>query len=539
MDKSLIDIGRQFIAVFKSLSAGKLASLTILVAATIWGIVSMVQWSNKADYMPLYSKLSAQDAGEVVARMREQKIPFKLSHNGGTIHIPKERLYEVRLQMASEGLPRGSAIGFEVFDNTKLGMTEFVQNINYQRALQGELSRTIKGLAEVENARVHIVMPPRSLFIEDEEQASASVILKLNHGRWLNHEQVQGVVHLVSSSVPRLMPEHVTVVDQNGKMLAGPENDLSGSKISSDQLDFQNRKERMLEKRVLSMLETVVGKGKAIVRVSCTLDFMQQETREEKYFPENQVVRSEQISSETSSQGDSRPQGIPGMASNTNKDGPLGAQSVDAANNFNKKDNTRNYEIGKMTSHQIMPVGMIKNLSVAAIVDGTYETVVVGKDEEQSTEQKYVARSADEMAKLESLVKRAVNFDMDRGDKVEISNIAFDTSHLHDDIPEVSGVGRLTTLLDTYSGYIKYVAVGLFMLFTFMFVIRPLIRWLTETAWEDVELLEHLPRTVAELEKQYRQDGANSSAMVNQAANVIQTNKGDTNKVMQQWLKES
>lgn len=537
MNKSLLDIGRQIIAIFKSLSAGKLASLCLLVAATIWGLISLVQWSSKTDYMPLYSRLSAEDAGEVVAKMREQRIPFKLSDNGSAIHIPKERLYEVRLDMAAEGLPRGSAVGFEVFDNTKLGMTEFVQNINYQRALQGELSRTVNGLAEVESSRVHIVIPPRSLFIEDEEPASASVILKLNHGRWLNHEQVQGVVHLVSSSVPRLMPENVTIVDQNGKMLAGPEDELSASKISSDLLDFQNRKERMLEKRVLSMLETVVGKGNAIVRVSCTLDFTQQEMHEEKYFPENQVVRSEQISSESSTQGENRPQGVPGMATNVTKGGAKSA-TADASNKFSKKDNTRNYEIGKMTSHQIMPVGMIKQLSVAAIVDGIYETVVVGEGEAQTEEKKYIQRNEEEMTKLANLVKRAVNFNEKRGDMVEVNNIAFDTSHLSE-ITEASGMESVAGYLKTFGGYIKYVAVGLFLLFTFMFVVRPLIRWLTETAWEDVELLEHLPQTVAELERKYRKDEVDKSELVNQVANVVQANKGETNKVMQQWLKES
>ncbi len=538
MDKSLGDIGRQSVAVFKSLSASKLASLILLVVATVWGVVTLVQWSGQADFMPLYTQLSAEDAGAIVARLRDQKIPYQLSHDGSSVHIPKERLYEVRLDLAAEGLPAGSTIGFEVFDNTKLGMTEFVQNINYQRALQGELSRTINGLAEVDSSRVHIVMAPRTLFIEQEEPASASVSLKLHHGRWLDHDQIQGVVHLISSSVPRLSPENVTIVDQNGKLLAGNEDQQSAANISSDQLEFQNRKERMLEKRVMSMLETVVGKGKAIVRVACTLDFMQQEMRQEKYFPENQVVRSEQISNESSSQDKNLPQGVPGMASNVGKQGAVASATSNAANNFEKNDNTRNYEIGKMTSHQIMPVGMIKKLSVAAIVDGTYETVVTGKGKKEIKEIKYVPRNAEEMAKLASLIKRAVNFDDTRGDQVEVSNIAFDTTDMAAEA-EVTGMKKWMDQIGAYSGYIKYIAVGLFLLFTFLYVVRPLIKWLTDTSWEDVELLEHLPQTVAELEKKYRQDDAHSSSVVNQAASVIQANQGDTTKVMQQWLSDT
>ncbi len=534
---SFADIGTQAKAVFKTMSAGKLISLTLLVAATVWGLVVMVSWSGQPEFMPLYTHLSAEDAGEVVGHLRDQKIPYKLSHDGGTIQIPRERIYDIRLDLASKGMPRGSGVGFEVFDNAKLGMTEFVQNINYQRALQGELSRTINGLAEVENSRVHIVMPPRSLFIEEEDPATASVSLKLYHGRWINNEQVQGIVHLISSSVPRLKPENVTIVDQSGKLLAGMDENVTASKISSDQLEFQQRKERLLEKRVLTMLEQVLGKEKAIVRVSCELDFIQQEKTEERFFPDNQVVRSEQLSSESSSQAKPAPMGVPGMATNITK-GNASQNQSSSPTSYEKADNTRNYEIGKVTSRQIMPVGKLQHLSVAVVVDGNYKTIVKGKGDKRKEEIKYLARSAEEMAQLESIVQRAVDFNESRGDKVEVANIPFNTDDLAP-MPEVKGVTRFMDQLKNYGSYIKYVMAGIFVLFTFMYVIRPLIRWMTDTSWEDVDLLEHLPKTIAELEKQYAQKDEQQSASVQQAAQLIQGNQRDTSRLMQQWLKET
>ncbi len=534
MPNSIVEILKQLRAIIQTMSAGKMMALFLLIAMTVAGIVVLISWSGSADMAPLYSNMTPEDAGEVVAILREKKIEYQLSHDGGTIQIPREKLYEVRMDMAAQGLPRGGT-GFEVFDNAKLGMTEFVQNINYQRALQGELSRTINGLSEVESSRVHIVMPQRSLFVEDQEPASASVILKLRAGRWLSDEQVQAIVHLVSSSVPRLSPDSVTVVDQKGKMLAGLKDQATPSKLSADHLEFQQRKERALEKQILSMLESVLGQNKAIVRVACDLDFVQQEKTEELYLPENHVIRSEQLLSESSSQADVGPSGIPGLASNITQPQTGGVQS-NGAKGFKKDDATRNYEIGKTTSRKIMPVGDLERLSVAVVVDGTYQTKIVGEGKEQREETEYVPRSTDEMAKLESIVKRAINFDESRGDKVEVANIPFNTDSLSADA-EGDAFGWIESLRG-YGAIFKYLAVALFVLFAFRYVIRPLIRWLTDTAWEDVELLEHLPRTLSEIEKQYVAQGP-AVNYVKQAAQLITSNQDDSSRLVQQWLKET
>ncbi len=533
MPNSIVEILKQLRAIMQTMSAGKMMALFLLVSVTVAGLVVMISWSGKPEYIPLYSHLSPEDASQVVSLLREKKIEYRLSHDGGTIQVPRERIYDLRLDLASQGLPRGGT-GFEVFDNAKLGMTEFVQNINYQRALQGELSRTINGLSEVDSSRVHIVIPDRSLFIEQEDPASASVILKLRHGRWLSDDQIQGIVHLVSSSVPRLQPGQVTIVDQDGKMLAGFDDEPSMTKLSADHLEFQQRKEHLLEKRVMTMLEKVLGKGKAIVRVACDLDFVQQEKTEEMYLPENQVVRSEQLSNEASSKGDAGAVGVPGLASNITRPQTSDTSPVKSTG-FQKNDATRNYEIGKTTSRKVMSVGDLQHLSVAVVVDGTYKTVTVGKGDKQREESEYVPRSAEEMATFENIVKSAVNFDGQRGDKIEVANIPFNNDPLMDQATGPTS-GWLDNLRD-YGGIIKYAIVGIFLLFTFLYVIRPLIAWLTETAWEDVDLLEHLPRTLSEIEGQY----ADKSGVdyVQQVASMIKSNQGDTSKLMQQWLKET
>ncbi|MBT8342403.1 MAG: flagellar M-ring protein FliF, partial [Desulfatitalea sp.] len=339
----------------------------------------------------------------------------------------------------------------------------------------------------------------------------------------------------VSSSVSRLKPEDVTVVDQNGKMLAGMNHESALSTLSATHLEFQHTKERMLERRVLSMLEKVLGHDKAIVRVACDLDFIQQEQTEEKYLPQNQVVRSEQLVSEVSTQSEPGPRGVPGLAGNIDPTQRSRTTQTQSANGFQKEDKTRNYEIGKTTSRKILPVGKLQRLSVAVVVDGTYQTVTVKKGKQTHEETQYVSRSQEEIATLENIIKSAVNFDANRGDKVEVANIPFNTDPL---MAEADGGGQWMEKLKSISGVVKYMAVAVFIFFTFIFVIRPLITWLTDTDWEDVDLFEQLPRTLSELEREYAAR-AEQESYIQQAAKLIESNKEDSSQLMQQWLKET
>lgn len=530
---TIAELPAQLKAVLKHYSKAKLTVLLILLIASFVAFILVMNWSSKPEYLPIYSNLSAEDTGEIIAYLKENKIDYKLTSSGQVIQIPQSKIYETRIELASRGLPRGSGIGFEVFDNTKLGMTEFVQNVNYQRALQGELSRTINGLSEVESSRVHIVLPPKSLFIDQDEPATASVILKLYNGRFLSKEQIQGIVHLVSSSVSRLRPENVTIVDNSGKLLAGSTDEDSAGKITVDQLEFQAKKEKNLENRVKSMLESVLGQDKAIVRVSCELDFVQHEKTEEMFLPENQVVRSEKSFNEFSKLPDTSPVGIPGLASNVVKDqNPNNINNINTA--FQKQDHTKNYEIGRITSHQILPTGKLKRLSVAVIVDGKYETETVGEGDDSRTEKRYIPRTPEEMDTFEAIVKRAVNYDEERGDKIEVANISFAAS---DWVDRGDDKVDSTAVLKEYSSIFKYIAAGFFVILSFFLVVRPIIRWITSDAIDDFQIIEQLPKTIAELEKEYEKEGENLP-MVGKAALMLSKEQENSLKLIQEWIKD-
>jgi flagellar M-ring protein FliF len=524
---------QQLTLALKGLSTGKLVVMAILVGGTIAGLAFLLTWSETGDLHPLYSSLAPEDAAAIVAKLKEDKIPYELSMDGSAVRIPYDRIHETRLDLASQGLPRGTGIGFEVFDDAKLGMTEFVQNVNYQRALQGELSRSINTLMEVESSRVHIVMPARSLFIEEEEPATASVILKLRRGKVLSKDQIQGIVHLVSSSVSRLSPDDVTVIDNNGKMVAGFKEKSTVSQVTSNQLAFQEKKERLLENRVKTMLESVLGQDKAIVRVSCLLNFIQQEKTEELFLPDNTVIRSEQASSSLSNDSAATASGVPGLQANVVPDS-AGTLAGGGARNNQKQQYTKNYEVGKLTHRQIMPIGSVQRLSVAVVVDGTYQQAEEGAEGEQA---QYVPRAAEEMAKLENIVKSAVDYDPARGDKIEVVNIPFEVVAASDMVLPPDPAGWMEAV-KTHQTLIKYSAAALFFLLSFMMIIKPLARWLTSTPIEEIQMLEQLPQTIKELERRYAESEKENS-YTRQIANVISENRSGSTRLMKEWLKET
>jgi flagellar M-ring protein FliF len=528
---SLSTLPQQLKLAFKGLSTGKLVAMAIMVGGTIAAFAFLMTWSETGDMHPLYSNLAPEDAAEIVAHLKENQIPYQLTMDGTGVRIPYEKIYETRLNLASLGLPRGNGIGFEVFDDTKLGMTEFVQNVNYQRALQGELSRTINTLLEVESSRVHIVMPARSLFIEEEEPATASVILKLRRGKYLSKDQIQGIVHLVSSSVSRLDPEDVTIIDNSGKMLAGFKEKSTVSQVTSNQLAFQEKKERLMENRIKTMLESVLGQDKAIVRVSCLLNFTQQEKTEEIYLPDNSVIRSEQASSSLSGDADAVA-GVPGLQANV-VPGNTGA-AADGGRSNQKQQYTKNYEVGKQVNRQIMPVGSVQRMSVAVVVDGTYQQPEEGAEGEQP---QYVPRTPEEMATLESIVKSAVNYDQARGDTIEVANIPFEVDMDAGMAMEPEPPGWLD-MLKTHQSLIKYAAAALFFLMSFMMIIKPLARWLTSTPIEEIQMLEQLPQTIKELERRYAEADKENS-YTRQIENLIKENRSGSTQLMKTWLKET
>ena len=527
MAQSFSEFLLQLKTLFKNLTLGKKITLLILIVSTISGFIFLMTWAGKPDFQILYSNLNPEDAGAVLTRLKDQKIRYQISSDGNSILIPNKQLYEIRMELASQGLPQGGGVGFEIFDNTKLGMTEFVQNVNYQRALQGELSRTINGFAEIESSRVHIVMPSKSLFIEQEEPATASIAVKIRYGRRLSEDQIQGIVHLVSSSISGLNPENVTVVDNNGKRLAGFKDKSTMGKVSADQLEYKEKVEKGLENRIKTMLEGALGAGRAIVRASCDLDFRRQEQTEEMYKPDNKVIRSEQLFNETSNEARLIPIGVPGTVIDTNKPKP------DSSLKFQKQDKTVNYEIGKVIKHIVEPIGKIDKISVAVIVDGTYKNI---KGEDGNQELKYLPRTQDEMDKLENIVKRAVNFDAKRGDELEIINMPFESNRMAESEEAIAEEGWLSQLKH-YTFFAKYIFLSISLLLCFIFVVRPLVAWLTTSSSENMEMLKQLPKTVGEIENEYAQ-GVKSLPFRDRALEIITKDSESSVHLMQDWLKE-
>ena len=523
----------QIKTIYAGLNKIKKITLFSVIGGVIIGLAAIIILSGRPDYQVLFSGLSAEDSGAMITQLKAKKIPYRISSNGGAILVPKELVHETRMELASQGLPQGGGVGFEIFDNSKLGMTEFVQNVNYQRAIQGELSRTINRFEEIESSRVHLVMPPKSLFIENEEPARASVVIKLRPNKTLSQEQIQGIIHLISSSVAGLKPDNVTIVDSLGNQIGLKKQKNDFESVRVEQHAFQEKVERTLENRVKSMLENALGPNKAIVRLSSTMDFKKQEKTEERYYPENKVARSEQISNETSTKPEKTAMGIPGSTAaqaEKTQQGMTDAASVNTV--FQKQHQTTNYEIGKSTSHIIEPVGQIASISVAVLVDGAYKTVV---DEDGKSKVEYVPRTPEEIAKIKSIVMRAVNYTASRGDEVEVVNIPFENPELVEG--QAKDKGWVSNVMQ-YSDYIKYAFSAIFIVLTFIFIIRPIIQWLTAQPQKEAELIDQLPRTVNELEGEY----ATSPGMIPISHQLSQLAIEDNQafvEVLREWMKQS
>lgn len=544
METPLNRTAGQVISLWKGLSRARKIVLILCVLGTAVGLTSLIFWTGQPDYTLLYPNLSTEDASDITRRLKEQKIPYQIASGGSAVLVPKEYLYETRMELAAQGLPQGGGVGFEVFDRTKLGMTEFVQNVNFQRALQGELVRTINGFNEVESARVHLVMPARSLFLEREEPASASVVLKLRSGRVLSREQIAGIIHLVSSSVSGLNPENVTIVDTHGRMLSKPRDGSGLGQMSLEQLELQEKVERGVEDRVRTMLEGVLGAGKAIVRASCYMDFTQMERSSERFLPENQVVRSEQVLN-VGAKADQGPTGVPGMASNSldPSRGDVGeedsqGQGRDLTPVSGRHQRTVNYEIGKEVSRFIDPASKVSRMSVAVVVDGHYRTVAKEpvEGEPPLEEIQYMPRPESEMEKLRELVMSAISFDEARGDRVSVVNIPFESGSGLEDVEVAGEKGWLSRVSDS-SYLIKQAFLAVFILLTFLFGVRPIIKWLVRGQSGEGEVVLQLPRTVAEMEQEYGSE-PKLLAYRDRAMEFITKDRDASLSVMRQWLKE-
>jgi flagellar M-ring protein FliF len=459
--------------------AALLAVLVVMI--TLWGA------GEKEQQQVLYSQLNMQDAGAIAVKLKEMKVPYTLKGDGTTILVPAAMVLDARLRLATEGLPQGGGVGYEVFGNSPLGgMTDFMQKLNYRRALQGELARTIGRIAAVHSARVHLVIPEKALFREQQEKTTASVALTLVPGRRLASEQIRGITQLIASSVPGLDPQDVVIVDDTGQILRKDEHTNTLAQPEA-QLAHQRAQESDLERKVQTLLEPAVGKGKVQARVSVTLDFQQLERTEERFDADNPAIRSQQRVKEEGTGTGFWPMGTPGVRTNV----PEGVPPVAISGTGDKNTSSRqtemvNNELSKTITKVVAPTGEIKKLSVAVLVDGTYQTGTKG-------ERQYVPRSAEELAKYREIVKSAVGFNESRGDRVDVADAHFDTQ----DDPEAALQGEARRVFWVkLSGYGVYVILGLLFC---LFIARPLIQMLIGRPAETV-VETMLPRTVQELE---------------------------------------
>lgn len=455
-------------------------SLAVIALLSLIFFALIVIQARHVDYQLLFGNLAAQDASAVITRLKEQKIPFRLEDGGKAIHIPANQVYETRLDLAGAGLPQGSGVGFEIFDKQSFGMTDFAQKINYQRALQGELARTIASLAPVDGARVHLALAEKRLFREQQEKTTASVIVKMIPGSKLNEGQIQGIVNLVAGSVEGLDAPQVSVIDSNGRVLSKTAEESMDSPVSPGLLKYQQSLEKGLEQRAQSLLDRALGVGNSLVQITASLDFSQRERMEESYDPTATAVRSEQATTEKSGNGSGG--GVPGVQSNL-KD----AVGSSAFNSSSRTEETTNYEISKVVSKTVDPVGAIKTLSVAVLVA---DKVIPGEGQQQPTSQ---ARSKEELNSIERMVRSALGLESERGDQIVVISRPFEKDFYGATEPEITP----TRELYTYLPMVKYGLLTLAALLLYFLFIRPLVQTLKGQG----KLVEHY-KTVEQLESE-------------------------------------
>jgi flagellar M-ring protein FliF len=436
-----------------------------LVIVLTW---TMVYFVNKVSFQVLYSDVDPAEAQSIVTKLQGMQVPYELSEDGRTIRVASEKLSEVRIQLASEGLPESGRIGFEIFDRTNFGVTNFQEQVNYQRALEGELVRSIVTLKEVAAARVHLVMAKESLYESADDQTKASVVLKLKSGKSLPASGVQGIVNLVASAVKGLTPDKVAVIDSFGKMLSRSEAENS---LTGQQLGMRQNVETEMAAKIVRILEPAVGVGKVKPQVSVAMNFQQVEETQENYDPQKAVIVSSQRQSDTVT-GAVPVGGVVGVRPppppTATTPGITIATDPAKPSTSGKSSEVVNYEISKSIRHIVNPVGKIERVSVAVVLDNQTETTT-GADGKSLV--KSTPRTPEEMKKYHDLVAAAIAFDTERGDQLIVENISFDSENSPESIIEPTFMEKQSPTILTG---LRYIIIPIaFVVIYFMFI-RPL-----------------------------------------------------------------
>ncbi len=471
--------------------------LIMAVAALVAVAVGLWLWGSTPDYRVLYSNLSDRDGGAIIDSLQQMNVPYKFAEGGGALLVPANQVHEVRLRLASQGLPKGGTVGFELMENQKFGTSEFLEQVNYKRALEGELARSVQTLAPVQTARIHLAIPKPTVFVKEQQSPGASVVLALYPGRTLDAGQVNAVVHLISSSVPNMPAKNVTVVDQSGTLLSAPTEGGSGV-LDASQLKYVHEVEQDFSKRIEDMVAPLVGARNVRAQVTADIDFTQAEQTAETYKPNqppNQAaILSQQTLESSSPSGVQQGTGIPGALTNqppvpatapltaptpvtpqaSAKSAVAGATpaaapaaEITSQNTAStRKESTTNFQVDRTISHTKLPVGAIRRLSVAVVLNNRTITDSAGKTSTRPL-------SDGEKAQITTLVKDSVGFDEKRGDTLSLLNSPFDEQK--EVLTEVPLWKQPETLSMAKEG-LKYAAIAGVTLFLLMGIIRPAFR---------------------------------------------------------------
>ena len=533
-----------FIQSIKNLSPGRLASIAAIVIFLISFFVYLATKLNTGDYAVLYTDLEMEDAKQIVQHLETANIKYRLTKNGTEILVPEEDVNKMRIDTADLAMAsKGSNVGYEIFDNTDaLGSTNFVQNVNLIRALEGELARTIRSVDHIKSARVHLVLPKREMFSREEQMPTASVVIKTDGGK-LSLESIHSIQQLIAAAVPMLDVKNVSIVDSAGNLLTNNFEDEEAVTVANNEA-LRLEQERKMSLQVQNLLEKSVGEGKVRAQVNLDMDFDQIVTNEEIYDPDSQVVRSQATVTDNSTtdnveQPVSVAQNIP--------NGDMVAAGTGSVSRKSRTEETVNYEISKVVRNKVKNSGPIKRLGVAVIVDGIYERNAEGKVV-------YRDRTPEEMEQIRSLVKSAVGFDAERGDMVEVANMKFASNQ-----PEIETVSEVLIMGFTKDELIRIaegIGVAIVAILVILLVIRPLInnafetntangegRLLGDNAEEDNLLLSNFLNEedgeIDELINMNKIDGRIKVSSLKKINDIVEKNPDAAVNIIRGWLYSS
>lgn len=533
-----------FIQSIKNLSPGRLASIAAIVIFLISFFVYLATKLNTDDYAVLYTDLEMEDAKQIVQHLETANIKYRLTKNGTEILVPEEDVNKMRIDTADLAMAsKGSNVGYEIFDNTDaLGSTNFVQNVNLIRALEGELARTIRSVDHIKSARVHLVLPKREMFSREEQMPTASVVIKTDGGK-LSLESIHSIQQLIAAAVPKLDVKNVSIVDSAGNLLTNNFEDEEAVTVANNEA-LRLEQERKMSLQVQNLLEKSVGEGKVRAQVNLDMDFDQIVTNEEIYDPDSQVVRSQATVTDNSTtdnveQPVSVAQNIP--------NGDMVAAGTGSVSRKSRTEETVNYEISKVVRNKVKNSGTIKRLGVAVIVDGIYERNAEGKVV-------YRDRTPEEMEQIRSLVKSAVGFDAERGDMVEVANMKFASNQ-----PEIEEVNEVLIMGFTKDELIRIaegIGVAIVAILVILLVIRPLInnafetntangegRLLGDNAEEDNLLLSNFLNEedgeIDELINMNKIDGRIKVSSLKKINDIVEKNPDAAVNIIRGWLYSS